>query len=207
MRLRVVVYGLILLACAATPDDCLSAPAPFDLAGPSLAVTVARGDRTLPIGEVPNFEAGDKLLVRALLPADQAVHYLLVVAFLRGPTNPPPDDWFFLCQTWKKKCAQDGMHLTIPADAQQVILFLAPQTGGDFNTLRSAVRGRPGAFVRASQDLNQAALDRARLEVYLSSLRRLDQADQARLRDVAPLLARSLAIKVDEKCLGCRRRA
>ncbi len=32
-------------------------------------------------------------------------------------------------------------------------MFLAPETGGDFKTLKSAVRGRPGAFVRASQDL------------------------------------------------------
>ena len=65
----------------------------------------------------------------------------------------------------------------------------------------SAVRGRPGAFVRTSQDLNQAALDRSRLERYLAAIRALKDADPAKLAEAAPLLARSLAIKVDEKCL------
>jgi hypothetical protein len=198
---RGLLSCLFVVAFSVTSFAAYGAPAPFDLSGPSLSVTVTRGGRSLPVGEVPNFASGDQLLVRTLLPSNQAIHYLLVAAFLRGPTNPPPEDWFFQCPTWKKKCAQTGMQLKIPAGAQQIVLFLAPETGGDFNTLRSAVRGRPGAFVRASQDLNQAALDRARLEVYLSSLRALDRADQARLREVAPLLARSLAIKVDEKCL------
>ena len=81
-------------------------------------------------------------------------------------------------------------------------MFLAPETGGDLsNTLMGAVRGRPGAFVRASQDLNQAALDRSRLERYLSTIRSLNDAEPAKLAQVTPLLARSLAIKVDEKCL------
>ena len=65
----------------------------------------------------------------------------------------------------------------------------------------SAVRGRPGAFVRTSQDLNQATLDRSRLERYLVAVHALNAADPAKLREAAPLLARSLAIKVDEKCL------
>jgi hypothetical protein len=81
------------------------------------------------------------------------------------------------------------------------LVFLAPQTGGDFKTLISSVRGRPGAFVRTSQDLNQAALDRSRLERYLSTIRLMNGANPAKLAEVAPLLARSLAIKVDEKCL------
>src|SRR6202040_2871634 len=84
---------------------------------------------------------------------------------------------------------------------QQVLIFLAPETGGDFKTLVSAVRGRPGAFVRSSQDLTQAALDRARLERYLSMIRALNNSDPAKIAQVAPLLARSLAIKVDDKCL------
>jgi hypothetical protein len=91
--------------------------------------------------------------------------------------------------------------VTVPEGAQQVLVFLAPETGGDFRTLVSAVRGRPGAFVRTSQDLNQAALDRSRLERYLSAIRGLNDSDPSKLTEAAPLLARSLAIKVDEKCL------
>jgi len=82
-----------------------------------------------------------------------------------------------------------------------MLVFLAPETGGDFKTLVNAVRGRPGAFVRTSQDLNQAALDHSRLERYLTTIRSLNDTEPAKLAQVAPLLARSLAIKVDEKCL------
>ena len=176
-------------------------PAPFDLAGPTIEVTVTRGATTLPIARVPDLAVNDRLWIKADLPPTQSAHYIMVAAFLRGATNPPPASWFFLCETWSRRCAQDGLTLTVPQDAQQLLLFLAPETGGDFKTLVNAVRGRPGAFVRASQDLNQAALDRARLEAYLSAIRALDATDPARLKDVAPLLARSLAIKLDDKCL------
>jgi hypothetical protein len=178
-----------------------AAPAPFDLAGPLLDVKITRGAITLPASEVPNLAAGDRIWLQADLPASQSAHYLLIAAFLRGATNPPPPEWFFECKTWTKKCAAAGLTVTVPQDAQQVLIFLAPETGGDFKTLVSAVRGRPGAFVRTSQDLNQAALDRSRLERYLTTIRSLNDADPAKLSQVAPLLARSLAIKVDEKCL------
>ena len=67
--------------------------------------------------------------------------------------------------------------VTVPAEAQQTLLFLAPETGGDFNTLRSTVRARPGSFVRASQDLNQASLDRLRLEKYLDEVKETSDTD------------------------------
>jgi hypothetical protein len=175
--------------------------APFDLAGPTLDVKITRGSVTLPAAEVPNLAVGDRVWLKADLPASQSAHYLLIAAFLRGATNPPPADWFFECKTWTKKCAAEGLTVTVPQDAQQVLIFLAPETGGDFKTLVSAVRGRPGAFVRTSQDLNQAALDRSRLERYLTTIRSLNDADPAKISQVAPLLARSLAIKVDDKCL------
>jgi len=176
-------------------------PAPFDLAGPILEVTVTRGGATLPISQVPNLAAGDSLWIKAALPSTQSAHYLLVTAFLRGATNPPPPEWFFKCETWNRPCSEQGLTLTVPRDAQQVLVFLAPETRGDYRTLVDAVRGRPGAFVRSSQDLNQATLDRSRLEQYLTAIHALDETDPTRIRDAAPLLARSLAIKVDEKCL------
>lgn len=200
MTWQKLLLGALALALAASTA---AAPAPFDLAGPTLEVTVTRGERTLPIAEVPNLAEGDRLKVRADLPRTQSADYLLVVAFLRGSTNPPPEKWFFSCKTWKKKdpCNREGLGLTVPAGAQQVIVFLAPSTGGDYDTLVSAVQGRPGAFVRTAQDLNQAALDRARLQRYLNTVQALDQTNPASLKTVAPLLARSLAIRVDEKCL------
>jgi hypothetical protein len=124
-----------------------------------------------------------------------------VAAFLSGSTNPPPEKWFFACKTWTGTCGSQGLTVTVPQGAQQVIVFLAPHTGGDLRTLVGAVRGRPGAFVRTSQDLNQAALDRSRLERFLAAVRVLNEGDPANLKEAAPLLARSLAIKVEDKCL------
>ena len=173
----------------------------FDLTGPTLEATVTHDHRTLGIAQVPNLAVGDQIKIKADLPRDQSVHYLLIVAFLSGSTNPPPPRWFTYCDTWKRRCAHRGIEVTVPHGAGQVLVFLAPQTRGDFKTLVGAVRGRPGAFVRTAQDLNQAMLDRSRLAVYLSAVRRLNDADPTLLRKTAPLLARSLAIVVDPKCL------
>jgi hypothetical protein len=176
-------------------------PSPFDLAGPRLEVKVTRAGTTLPISEVPNLAAGDRVWIRADWPEGQAAHYLMVAAFLRGSTNPPPESWFFRQETWNHKSEDEGMTVTVPDGAQQVLLFLAPATGGDFHTLVGAVRGRPGSFVRASQDLNQAMLDRSRLDIYLAAVRHINATDPGRLKDAAPLLARSLGMKIDDKCL------
>lgn len=176
-------------------------PAPFDLAGPSLEVEVTHGTATLPIAQVPNLSAGDRVWLKADFADQHSVHYLMVAAFLRGSTDPPPAEWFFRCDTWRGKCQKDGLVLTVPPGAQQLLVFLAPETGGDFKTLVSAVRGRPGVFVRASQDLNQAAMEHLRLQAYLQAIRHIGDSDPARLKEAAPLLSRSLAIKVDEKCL------
>jgi hypothetical protein len=193
------VLAIALGAAAAVQAE----PAPFDLAGPDLQVKVTRGSRTLPIAEVPNLAVGDRVWLHADLPVTQTARYLLVAAFLRGSTNPPPANWFFSCETWKGKCAQDGLTVAVPQDAQQMLLFLAPSTGGDFKTLVSAVQGRPGAFVRSSQDLNQASLDRERLEQYLAAIRSLNDTDPAKVAGAAPLLTRSAS--TGPPC--CRRRA
>ena len=176
--------------------------APFDLAGPTLEVEVTRGGRTLPAAQVPNLAIGDRVWIKADFSPGESAHYLMVAAFLRGATNPPPEEWFFACETWTRRCGKAGLMLTVPQGAEQLLVFLAPQTGGAFRTLVDAVRGRPGVFVRTSQDLNQAALDHARLDAYLAVIRHLGDVDPSQLKEAAPLLSRSLAIKVDEACLG-----
>src|SRR6476469_8836689 len=107
----------------------------FDLTGPRVDVRVTRDGKTLPIAAVPNLKVGDRIWLFPDLPRTQSVHYLLVVAFLRGTTNPPPDTWFTKIQTWNKKVREEGVTITVPDEAQQAILFLAPETGGDFATL------------------------------------------------------------------------
>ena len=162
---------------------------------------VTRGTQTLPISEVPALAAGDRLWIHADLPDTQSARYLMVVAFLRGSTNPPPNLWFAPCRTWEGNCAAEGLVVTVPTGSRQALIFLAPKAPGDFKTLVTTLQDRPGVFVRASQDLRQFSDDRARLETYSNAVRSAGTLDAASLRTVAPLLARSLAIKIDERCL------
>jgi hypothetical protein len=195
-RLLGTFVALLLCSTALRAGD----PARFDLVGPKVDVHVTRGSRTLPIAQVPNLLAGDKIWLHPDLPPTQSVHYLLIAAFLRGSTNPPPDNWFTEIQTWNKKVREEGVTITVPDEAQQVILFLAPETGGDFTTLRSAVRGRPGVFVRASQDLTEAGFEQARIETYLANIRRVPPDDAKALAEHSDLLSRTLNLKPNGDC-------
>jgi hypothetical protein len=172
----------------------------FDLTGPKVDVHVKRGEVTLPIGSVPNLLPGDRLWIHPDLPESQSTHYVLIVAFLRGATNPPPPEWFTRVETWNREVRSEGVFVVVPAEAQQALLFLAPETGGDFSTLRAAVRGRPGAFVRATQDLQSASWDRMRLESYLAEVKITSQTDAKLLKTRAEMAARSLGIRVDQQC-------
>ncbi|HZL69685.1 MAG TPA: hypothetical protein VFC29_20420 [Candidatus Limnocylindrales bacterium] len=199
MRSRFLFVQTTLLALILT-SVARADSAAFDLPGPRVEVMVDRVGKELPIAKVPNLQTGDRLWVHPNFPDSQTAHYLLIVAFLRGSTNPPPEDWFIRAETWNKKVRQEGILVTVPKGAEQALLFLAPETGGDFSTLRSAVRGRPGAFVRASQDLNQASLDRSRLDAYLTAVKQASNEDPKELHAKSVLLARSLNIKLDSQC-------
>jgi hypothetical protein len=190
---------LFLFWCLASTGLYADAPA-FDLTGPKVDVHVKRGEITLPIGQVPSLQPGDRLWVHPDLPESQSAHFVLIVAFLRGATNPPPPDWFTRVETWNKDVRSEGVFVTVPAEAQQALIFLAPETGGDFSTLRAAVRGRPGAFVRATQDLQAASLDRMRLDAYLAEMKAASPTDAKLLKERTENLARSLGIKVDKEC-------
>jgi hypothetical protein len=194
------VYFLQLAFLIASVSFLRADTAAFDLAGPRIEVRVTRAGKTLPISQVPNLQAGDRLWIHPDIPDAESVRFLMIPTFLRGSTNPPPENWFTKIETWNKHVREEGVVITVPPGAQQALIFLAPQTSGDFGTLRSAVRGKPGAFVRASQDLNQAALDRSRLDRYLSAVREMSGGDANTLHERSLLLARSLNIKLDNDC-------
>jgi hypothetical protein len=195
--LKIYFWGLILSFIA---QPMQASTAAFDLPGPQIEVHVTRDQHVLPISQVPNLQVGDRIWVHPNLSEQQSVHYLLIAAFLRGTTNPPPENWFIKAETWNKQVREEGIILTVPPGAQQVLLFLAPSTGGDFSTLRSTVIGKPGAFVRAAQDLNQASLDRSRLNAYIELIRKISNTAPETLHEHSILLARSLNIKLDSQC-------
>ncbi len=187
-------------ALYAAPRAARAQAAAFDLTGPRVEMKVSRDGRSLPIAEAANFQAGDRIWIHPDFPESQSVKYLMIVAFLRGSTNPPPEDWFTRAETWNKKVRDEGILVTVPKDAQQVLVFLAPDTTGGFTTLRKAVRAVPGVFVRASQDLNQAGLYRSRLEKYLSEIRETSDTEPAALRERSVKMAKTLQIKIDQQC-------
>jgi hypothetical protein len=192
-----LIAGLMVFGAASRSwaDD----PVKFDLAGPKVDVHVQRGSITLPIAEVPNLLAGDKLLIKADLPSTQSNHLLLIVAFLRGTTNEPPEDWFHAIETWNKKTVE-GTTIIVPEGAEQALMFIAPETGGDFKTLRGAVRGRPGLFIRADAGLNEASFEQQRIELYLATMKKVDSKDPKVIADRSGKLAETLALKPNPDC-------
>jgi hypothetical protein len=199
---KLIRYLSAVTALLASPFFSRADNNSFDLLGPRIEMKVTRNGKPLPVSEVANLQPGDRIWLHPDFPDDQSARYLLIVAFLRGATNPPPENWFIKAETWTKPVREEGIVVTVPQDAQQALLFLAPETGGDFTSLRNAVRGRPGVFVRASQDLNQASLDRSRLEKYLADVKAVSDADPKALHEHSLLMARTLGIRIDEQCFN-----
>ena len=201
LHITVLFRLSIALLCTSVPASFANSPA-FDLIGPQIKMTVTRDSKTLPISRVSDLQPGDKLWIHPEFPDDQSARYLLIVAFLQGPTNPPPEGWFTRAETWNKETREKGTWVTVPQGAEKAVMFLAPETGGDFATLRSTVRGRPGLFVRATVDLEQASLDRTRLDKYLEEVRKTYEFDSASLKKRSTLLAQTLRIKLNEECFN-----
>ena len=199
VRLSHCTLALLLLALLVPANA--RAQARFDLDGPKIDIHVTRAGVSLPIAAVPNLQPGDQIWLHPDLPPTQSVHYLLIAVFLRGTTNPPPENWFTRIETWQRKVREEGVSVTVPEGAQQAVLFLAPETGGDFGTLRSAVQGRPGIFVRASQDLNEAGFEQSRIDAYLDAMKRVANADPAEIQLHSNLLARTLNLRPNPDCL------
>jgi hypothetical protein len=198
--MKVIKPAFCLLAVLLTAPLWADDAARFDLAGPKIEVRVTRGNSTLPISQVPNLQPGDRIWVKADLPPSQSNHLLLIVAFLRGTTNEPPDNWFTEIDTWNKKKTAEGTTIIVPSEAQQALIFVAPETGGDFKTLRSAVRGKPGLFIRADVDLNEASFEQQRIERYLAAMKTVRQDDPKAIQEHSAKLAATLALQPNEKC-------
>jgi hypothetical protein len=197
--MKVLKVVACLLAMSFTAALRADDKARFDLAGPTIDIRVTRGNVTLPIAQVPNLQPGDKIWIKADLPPSQSNHLILIVAFLRGTTNEPPDNWFTEIDTWEKKTIE-GTTITVPNEAEEALLFIAPETGGDFRTLRSAVKGKPGLFIRADADLNEASFEQQRIERYLAAMKTVPQDDTKAIQEHSAKLASTLALKPNADC-------
>ncbi|RSV10456.1 MULTISPECIES: hypothetical protein [Sphingomonas] len=193
-------FGAFLAAAAMVLPAAVQAESQqFDLPGPALRMSVTRGGATLPIAKVPSIAAGDRIKIAAELPGSQGVRYLLVAAFLRGATNPPPKRWFFKAESWERK--KGSLDLEVPKGAEQLVLFVVPETGGGFDAVVDTVQRQPGAFVRASIELSQASRDRARLDLFLDGIQDAERNRPAEIPARTEQLTRALSIKVRDECL------
>ena len=194
---RIPLFAMLLLvssfASAATT-------APFDLPGPRVEIKITRAGRSLPISQVPNLQPGDEMWLHPDLPANESIHYLLIPVFLRGSLNPPPENWFTKVETWRPQVQKDGVNVEVPDGALEALIFWAPDTGGGFTTVRTAVRSRPGVFVRAAQDLYAADLTRSRLDAYIDAVKKIANTDPTRLQARAKLLSQTLYLKINNAC-------
>jgi hypothetical protein len=189
--------ALLLLGLMAPPAHAASSS--FDLVGPRLVVTVTHDGVSLPLEQVPNLAEGDRIAITLDLLPGSHERYRLVAGFLRGSVDRPPDDWFHEARSWKPRDAT--LSLVVPKGAGQLALFIAPESGGSAKAIVGTVRKQPGAFVRAVQELNQASLDRARLDTFLGALQTAERKDPESVATISPILTRSLAIKLKAECL------
>src|ERR1700730_14851594 len=119
---RRAIGGALMMALAAAAGTTFFAvgsvradgAAAFGLSGPRVEMKVMRAGKTLPIANVPNLQAGDRLWVHPDFPDSQSVHFLVVIAFLRGATNPPPENWFTKAEAWNKQVREEGFFVTVP---------------------------------------------------------------------------------------------
>ena len=212
--LRRLSVSLLLLSCgflslrADTPapnpspnKGQASAATSFNVPGPVLQVNVRRGEETLPIYQVPSLQPGDIISVTSSFKEKEPVHWMLVSGFLRGATEPPPEKWFSEVDLWKHHNWDHTQQITVPSGANQGLLFLAPDSGGGFSTLRNTVRRQPNLFLRVSQDMTKATAEQGRLNSFLDGMRSaspMGNPQSATQRSIA--LANSLSINVNGKC-------
>src|SRR3546814_7993055 len=122
---------------------------------------------------------------------------------LRRPPRSTRTDTLFPYTT----LFRSTLWLQVPEGAKQLVLFFVPETGGASDAISDTVRGRPGEFVRAIQALNQASLDRSRLDAFMGAIQAQANTHPEYLRTLAPTLARSLSMKLNEGCLDRNRKS
>ncbi len=191
-------FSVLLVLFSSMP--LFAASAPFDLSGPRIEIRITRAGKTLPIAQVPSLQPGDQMWLHPDLPENESIHYLLIPVFLRGSLNPPPPDWFTKVETWRPSVRKSGVNIQVPQGANEALIFWAPETGGGFTTVRTAVRSRPGVFVRAAQDLYAADLTRSRLDAYIDAVKKIASTDPSELKKRATPLSRTLYLKINNAC-------
>ena len=103
-------------------------------------------------------------------------------------------------ETWTREARNEGVFITVPAEAQQALMFLAPETGGDFSTLRKAVRSVPARLCAPPRTCRPPVGTVCGWMAYLAEVKATSQTDPKLLKERSEMAARSLGIKLDQEC-------
>ena len=80
------------------------------------------------------------------------------------------------------------------------MLFLAPETGGDFSTFMWGCPWPTRSICAGLSGFKPGSMDRSPLDTYLAGIKETADTDPKVLHERSLVLARSLKIKVDEQC-------
>jgi hypothetical protein len=158
----------LLFAPAGAPSGTVG----FDLPGPQIEVRVTRAGEILPIAQVPNLQAGDRVWGHPNLPDEQSVRHVLVAAFLRAATNPPPESWFTRRKRGTSRCARKGSFSTF----RKRVATPALSGSRDHRRFQHPALSCPAkarSLRQSLEDLNRASLARSRLDGHLNAIRDL----------------------------------
>ena len=142
---------------------------------------MTRGGKTLPIADVPNLQPNDRLCISRV--SGRSIRSLLDGGdFSARDDKSPAENWFTRAETWNRQVRTEGIVVTVPPDAQQSLIFLAPRLAG-ISAVCDPLWKASRVFSRASQDLNQASLDRTRSDKYLADVKATSESDPKALHD------------------------
>jgi len=133
---------------------------------------VTRTARRCPSLRSPNLQPGDKDLAAPRPAATQSVSLPSGArASCAAPPILPGRVVFPESRPGIRDVREEGVTITVAARSPAGHPFSrARETAATSVPCASAVRGRPGVFVRASQDLAEAGFEQARIEKYLASM-------------------------------------
>ena len=78
--------------------------------------------------------------------------------------------------------------------------MLHPRPAAISKLFCSAVKGKPGLFIRADTDLNEASFEQQRIEHYLAAMKTVPQDDPKAIQEHSAKLAATLALKPNADC-------
>jgi hypothetical protein len=103
-------------------------------------------------------------------------------------------------ETWTREVREEGVFVTVPKEAQQALIFLAPETGGDFSTLRRRARPPRRLCPRRAGSASGQLGPHAPGCLSGRGQGKPPRPTPKLLKERAEMAARSLGVRLDQQC-------